>query len=617
MLIVFLATTAFSQPSNQPTIRYTVSFAGYRDHLLHIQCQVPPGDATQTIQLPVWNALYQVRDFAQYVTWFRAHDLNGAPLVVHERDKSSWRIEAAEGGAVLDYEIFADNSGPYGAQLNSHHAFLNLAEVLAYPVGDRALPLQVRLTDVPAGWKIATSLASTGGALTAPNYDQLVDAPIEAGAFQEINFDDDGGHYRVAIDADVSDYDTKEISADLPKIVHAATTWMTDRPFDAYTFLYHFPRTPGGGGMEHAYSTAIDIDAETMRNSPAAMLSVSAHEFFHLWNVKRIRPQSLEPIDYTQENYTPALWFSEGMTSTVAEIILLRAGLTDERRFLDHLGRQITELQSRPAHRTQAAEDSSRNAWLEKYDYYRRPERSISYYNKGELLGVLLDLSIRESSHGRVSLRELFQWMNQHYAKEGKFFPDSAGVREAAEAVGGGNLATFFERYVAGTDEIPWDDWLRTVGLHVVSGESVVGDAGFTAARNFDAPPSVLAVDPQSEAARAGLAPGDIILTVNGQHGGTGRAGVSDLRARIAAMHPGEMIKMHVRNESGERDLQWKITARQESEYVVKDLDVVTSEQRARRAAWLKGEAQAEPASKAAAAAATTAPAAARREGRP
>ncbi len=191
---------------------------------------------------------------------------------------------------------------------------------------------------------------------------------------------------------------------------------------------------------------------------------MTAHEFFHLWNVKRIRPLTLEPVDYTRENYTRALWFSEGCTSTAADIIQLRAGLLDERRFEQELGSGIAELERRPAHLTQSAEESSLDAWLEGDAYYSRPDRSISYYNKGELLGIMLDLAVRQASNGQASLREVFQWMNQNYAKKGRFFPDSDGVREAAESVSHADLGWFFTKYVAGTDEVPWNDILPRRG---------------------------------------------------------------------------------------------------------------------------------------------------------
>jgi predicted metalloprotease with PDZ domain len=570
--------------SSGAALGYSVSLAGYRDHILHVRLELPGGTSSRTLQLPVWNALYQVRDFAQYINWIRARDLSGSPLPVHELDKSSWRIDGADRGATVEYELFADNPGPYGAQVNDHHAFLNLAEVLAYPVDSRDKHMKIRFVDLPADWRIATSLAQSQDDFEAANYDRLVDAPFEIGTFREQDFEEAGANYRVVVDADPADYDMTKIVGDLSKIVAAATSWMNDRPYNSYLFLYHFPHAPGGGGMEHAFSTAIDLNADVLTDAPNALLDVSAHEFFHVWNVKRIRPQSLEPIDYAKENYTTALWFSEGVTSSVENIILLRAGLMNESNYLQRLGAQITELERRPAHTFQSVEESSLNAWLEKYSYYREPERSISYYNKGDLLGVMLDLAVRENSQGHASLREVFQWMNQHYAQQGKFFPDSAGVREAAEAVGGGDLATFFQKYVAGTAEIPWNDFLRTVGLTAVRRTIVVADPGFIAARNFDAPPSVLSVLAGGEAAKAGLVVGDAILEVNGH------TAASDFESRMDSLRPGETLKLRVRSRRGDRELQWKLASREDSVWEVKDVNPITTEQLSRRAAWLQGE---------------------------
>ena len=338
--------------------------------------------------------------------------------------------------------------------------------------------------------------------------------------------------------------------------------------------------------MEHAYSTAIEVNAGVMKQTLSGLTSVTAHEFFHLWNVKRIRPQTLEPVDYTKENYTRALWFSEGVTSTAEGLIQLRAGLLDEQQYLDRLGGGITELEVRPAHLTQSAEEASLDAWLEGNAYYRRPERSISYYNKGELLGIMLDLAVREASHGRASLREVMQWMNVNYAQKGRYFDDSNGVREAAEAVSHADLGWFFTKYVAGTEEIPWNVFLRSVGLRVEEIPNAVPDAGFTASRNFDGPMSVSAVTPGSEAERAGLRAGDIILELLGKPVG------QESRQELARVNPGDALTLKVRSHGAEHELKWKVGSRQEILYEVRDLAQVTPEQRARRSAWLRGEAE-------------------------
>jgi predicted metalloprotease with PDZ domain len=590
LLLLAAATIAGSFPSAAQTVlpvAYEVALTSPAQHLIQVQISLPAGAAQRELQLPVWNALYQVRDFAQYVNWIHAKDRSGREIAVHQLDKSRWQIQGADGGAIVEYQIYVDSPGPFGAQLNDHHAFLNLAQILMYPVDARNAPMRVHFVQVPEAWHIATPLAPHGSEFNAPNYDRLVDSPVELGTFQESDFDEAGGHFRVIVDADSADYDMPKLVGVLHKIVFAAATWMNDRPFDSYMFVYHFPHGPAGGGMEHAYSTAIELNADAIKPTLYVLNTVTAHEFFHLWNVKRIRPQGLDPIDYTKENYTRALWFSEGVTSTAEGIIQLRAGLLDEQQYLYHLGEEITELELRPAHLTQSAEDSSLDAWLEGNAYYRRPERSISYYNKCELLGIMLDLVVRDASYGRASLREVLQWMNANYAQKGRDFDDSSGVREAAEAVSHADLGWFFAKYVSGTNEIPWDDFLRAVGLHVEQAANTVPAAGFTASRNFDGPMTVGAVIAGSEAEHAGLQVGDSILELQGKPLG------QDSRPELARLSPGDTITLKVRSRRGaERELKWKVGSRQEALYEVKDIEQVTPEQRARRTAWLKGEAQ-------------------------
>jgi predicted metalloprotease with PDZ domain len=573
-----------------PAIRYSVCLARRADHLVSVTIDLPAGPSERELQLPVWNALYQVRDFSRYVNWVKATDASGQSVPIQKLSKSLWRVSGAENGAQVTYEIYADQPGPYGTQLDQHHAFFNLAEILMYEVEARGWAEVIRFTDAPDGWKIATALArSSQGEFQAENYDRLVDSPVEVGTFEETDFDQGGAHYRVVVDADPSDYNIHTIERTVEGIVGAATSWMNDRPFDNYLFIYHFSRAAGsGGGMEHAHSTAIEVNTQVLEPNPLALPEVTAHEFFHLWNVKRIRPQSLEPIDYTKENYTTALWFSEGVTSTVQDYILLRAGLLDERQYLDQVASEITTLERRPAHLTQSAEESSLDAWLEKYLYYRQPERSVSYYNKGELLGVLLDLQVREASKGAASLREVFQWMNQNYAKQGRFFPDSEGVRQAAEAVSHANLQSFFDKYVAGTEEIPWDGFFGTVGLHVAQHKITAADPGFIAARNFDAPPTVLTVSPAGAAQRAGLAAGDEILEMNG------RVAASDFSEELELLRPGDIVKLRVRRDGQARDVQWRLGSKEEVEFRLQDVENITPQQKARRAAWLKGESQGE-----------------------
>jgi predicted metalloprotease with PDZ domain len=301
--------------------------------------------------------------------------------------------------------------------------------------------------------------------------------------------------------------------------------------------------------------------------------------------VKRIRPQSLEPIDYTRENYTRALWFSEGVTSTVADLALLKAGLLQEPEFLDRLASAITTLQSRPAHLTHSAEESSLDTWLDKYPNYRAPDRSVNYYNKGEILGMLLDLKIREDSQGRFSLRDLFQAMNRDYAKQGKFFPDSDGVRSEAEKLTNTNLQGFFADYVAGTSELPYNQLFASIGLVLEKQTRSVTDPGFAAARNFNPPPVVESVY-GAQARNAGIQEGDEIIAIDGKPPGR------NLERQFGNAKPGTKVRLTIQSRGVRKDVDLILAEGSATAYVFHDAPQATREQLARREAWLNSEDQ-------------------------
>jgi predicted metalloprotease with PDZ domain len=566
-------------------VRYTVTLADPARHLVQVSMEIPAGQETHELQLPVWNALYQVRDFVQFMDSIAAKDLSGQTLPLQQVNKSRWLLRGASKGAKIDYEMFSDDPGPFGAQLNSHHAFFNLAQILIYADDPRGEPAAVEFRNVPAEWKIATALAQRGTTFAAKNYDELVDSPIEIGTFAEKDFDGRCGRYRVIADAADPHAILAKIIPPIERIVDTATAWMNDCPFQTYTFIYHFSDSSNSGGMEHAYSTAITQPLGNVQNDLESFTAVTAHEFFHLWDVKRIRPQSLEPVDYTKENYTTALWFSEGVDTTAADHIRLRAGLLDEAHYLDRLSQAITELENQPAHLTQSAEQSSTDAWLEKYPHYGLPERSISYYNKGDLLGVLLDLKLREATHGRESLQTLFRWMNEHHAKRGKFFADSDGVRDAAEKLTGGDFREFFSDYVSGVQEIPWNSFFASVGLKVASAEATFTHRGFDAVQKFDQSPIVMRVEPGSEAERAGLKPDDILVSINGTAAGR------NFEQQIDGLGPGATLQLRIRRDGVPQELQWKLDARKVRIYHLEDVPSITPEQSAARKAWLFGDA--------------------------
>jgi predicted metalloprotease with PDZ domain len=456
------------------TIEYRVSLSHPEQHLFGVSITLPVDGSEVRMAMPAWNALYVIRDFAYRVRDVEGKCANGdrAPLGVRKIDKQTWEIssrkncqEGDRNAFEIHYSIAWDDPGPFSTQLNERHAFVNLAEILMYVPDRREEETSVQFTDLPEHWRTAAELEAghEPDSYVARSYDKLVDAPVEAGKFEEFEFDSGGGHFRVIVDAD--NWKRPVLESALQRITAYELQLMGGVPFDPpsreYTFIFHIgpDGDMGGGGMEHANSTAIAT------RSMESAVATAAHEFFHVWNVKRIRPRSLEPVDYANEQYTRALWFAEGVTSAYASYTLERTGLWQKSRFYADLAGQISDLQSHSARAWDSAEESSFDAWLEKYEGYNDPDRSISYYNKGQIIGVLLDLAIRDATDNRKSLDDVMRRMNVEYAQQNRPYDDTAGVQAVVEEVAGRSFEDFFRRYVSGTDEIPYEDFLKVAGL--------------------------------------------------------------------------------------------------------------------------------------------------------
>ncbi|HUJ81368.1 MAG TPA: hypothetical protein VLW83_05765 [Candidatus Acidoferrales bacterium] len=461
------------------TIQYRVSLDDPGQHLFHVTMTIPVEGREVVTALPAWNALYRVRDFA-----YRVESLRGlcpaviaVPLNKRQLDKQTWRFSldgpcqpGDHNSLEIQYSIEWNSLGPFNSQLDSHHAFMNLAEILMYVPDRRSEDVSIQFVELPAGWQTAAELVAVHvpNAYVAASYDGLVDAPVEAGKFDEFEFNESGGRFRVVVDS--HSWNRAVLEDALHRITRYELQLMGGPPFDPpyheYTFFFHIGPDGDveGGGMEHRNSTAISA------TSTEGAVVVAAHEFFHVWNVKRIRPQSLEPVDYTKEQYTRALWFAEGVTSAYASYTLERTGLWSKTQFYSDLAEQIGELQSRPARAWQSVEESSLDAWFEKYDGYNTPVHSISYYNKGQIVGAMLDLAIRDATDNHKSLDDVMRRMNSEYAQQGRFYDDSNAIRAVVEEVTGKSFADFFDRYISGTDEIPYAAFLSVAGLELQMG---------------------------------------------------------------------------------------------------------------------------------------------------
>ena len=336
--------------------------------------------------------------------------------------------------------------------------------------------------------------------------------------------------------------------------------------------------------MEHMNCTAISADA------PSQLPSYAAHEFFHVWNVKRIRPQSLEPVDYTREMWTPSLWFAEGITNTYGAYTLLRTGIWSSQQFYVNLADQIRELQSRPAHRWQSVEEASLDAWLEKYSVYAQPEESVSYYNKGQILGVLLDLLIRDRTDNRASLDDVLRALNQEYAGRGRFYDDSEGLRAAMEAIirqkapmAEADLTDFFRRYISGAEEIPYSDFLGRAGWTIRDTSQHRAALGFSVVRAPSVFPTVSSVERDAGVAGAGLKEGDALVTLNGES--FPRAPERWLRDH----QPDETVKLKVRRDAKEIATSFALGRLTEAVYQIAEIPAPTEKQRRIRDVILRG----------------------------
>jgi predicted metalloprotease with PDZ domain len=543
------------------TIRYEVSISHPEQHLFHVTMTIPDVAGEVTIQIPAWNALYQIRDFSSHVQQVEAF-VGSAKAPIEKVDKQTWHI-TANGTITVRYGTFWDDVGPFATQLNAEHAFINPAMILFYVVDHRGEKVDVSFGDVPLDWSFES--ASQWGifqsgrnrliTVTSPSYDLLVDGPMELSKFQEFDLPNVSPRVTVVVHGD--GWGKKHVEDELKRICEYEVKLMDGAPFEHYTFILHIGKGAGGGGMEHANSTAIGIPSDEY------LSGVAAHEFFHLWNVKRIRPSTLEPVDFTKEQYTRALWFAEGVTSTYGAYTLVRSGIWNKERFYADLGEQISELESRPANRWQSAEQSSLDAWLEKFPLYNGPEYSVSYYTKGQVLGVLLDILIRDRTDNDKSLDDVLRAMNADFAKQGKTYRDSLDIRLEAENVAGGSFEDFFRDYVAAAERLPYEQVLALAGLELRTIEHKRSVLGFSAERESGGTITVRGVDDGSPAAAAGLRPGDTIVTWN--DGDVPRS----LGRWVRDRQPGETVRVRIRRDEKERALEFKLGEEQEVLYQI------------------------------------------------
>jgi predicted metalloprotease with PDZ domain len=610
LLIVLPFIVAAQTP---PEISFTVAMSRPHTHLFEVDVAIKraaSGPQEERLVMPVWTpGSYMVREFARNVQDFAATDAAGGALKWEKTNKDTWRI-VTNGAATWHarYRVYANELSVRTSELNSSHAFWNNANILMYLEGFLKSPSTVRVI-APDVWKVATGLPAVLGqknTFRAENFDVLYDSPFEVSNFKTLIFNVKGVAHRIVIDGE-GNYDPERMRRDVQKIVETQVELMGGEvPYRDYTFILHL-RDNAGGGLEHLNSTALGYPrfgfhvergdratsaapnaTESLPREYRGFLSLVSHEFFHLWNVKRIRPDALGPFDYTQENYTKNLWVAEGITDYYADLALRRAGLISENEFLSAWARSIQSLQSTPGRLVQSVEESSFDSWIK---FYRQDENSvnsqISYYDKGAILGLLLDLEIRKRSNGAKSLDDVMRYLYaEFYKKDRNYAP--LDFQKACELMAGSSLEDFSKRFVRGTEELDYNAAFEAAGLRLETngppGGNAVSDRLFFGADVAQEDDRLLVrrVYAGSPAYEQGLNAGDQIVAVDNM-----RVTSTSFNARLAEKKPGDIANLTIFRFDDLSTLLIKLGARHEGTYRIVPLPNATPAQKRIYQDWL------------------------------
>ncbi len=573
--------------AEQPSIRYSLGMPHPSTHLLEVEmaCEHLPATIDSIdILLPVWRpGRYVVLDFAGGIVGFSAVNEKGAPLAWSKAGKATWRIRVKNSSSMtLRYSVYANDFGLRTRGLNDEHAFIDGSAVFMYAEEFRSLSLTLRVK--PFGsWHVTTGLEGDGKNFIAPNYDYLVDCPLEIGNQKDFSFMVDGVPHVLSIYGP-GNWNADTLTRDIAKIVAAQKEFWGNFPYKRYVFMLHCMNS-GGGGTEHINSTIMGSRPYIFKNADSyrGFLGLVAHEFFHTWNVKQLRPKGMHPYDYTRENYTEELWIAEGTTSYYEEVFLARCGFFTADKFLESVASSVQNDRQRPGNLNQSVADASYDAWVK---YWKGGEQSNNYesdyYDKGSNISLLLDLEIRKRTGNANSLDDVMRAMYQRYPLSGSGYT-VADFRRVAEEFAGGTLEKFFGDYVYGTTPLPWEDVLGHAGLQVVAKDStkkVWTGLGTSDAGDRTRVTRVIAGSP---AYLAGIDLGDDVLALDG-----GRVRTADVTDRIAEHQPGDIVTLTLFHNDRLKEVKVTIGESPVPAYKISKIDSPAPGQKAIYESWLK-----------------------------
>jgi predicted metalloprotease with PDZ domain len=536
---------ASSEDTAMIAFHYTVALPQPANHLFEVSFTIQSWSLDRLdLKFPVWTpGSYLVREYVRHLQGFTALDEQGQPLPWQKIGKNHWQV-TTQGHSTLtiQYKIFANELTVRTNHLNITHGYFNPAAMFFRVPGweDREIAITIL---PPQNWHVSTPLVATSQPNTfiAATFDELVDSPVEIGTHAIYDFEVLGKPHQIAIWGE-GRYNIERILADTTKIIETEAAIFGGLPYDRYLFLLHLSAN-SFGGLEHKSSCTLIYSRLGLcsEDTYQKYMSLVAHEFFHLWNVKRIRPKGLEVFDYDQENYTDSLWFCEGTTSFYDLVIPLRAGIYDAKCYLNKVSEAITQLQTIPGRKVQPVSESSFDAWIKLY----RPDANsrnaqVSYYLKGELVSFLLDLIIRAQHQNRRSLDDVMRQLWQQFGQ-----PEVGFTREQLkaifESVAEVDLTLFWKSYIDGTAELPFDEILAPFGLMLKA--DITNPAPYLGliAKTENGSAIVKFVEADSPAERAGIEPGDELVAV-----ANFRITAEQLNDRLQHYQAGETLSMNV-----------------------------------------------------------------------
>ncbi len=455
-----------------PSLRFTVAMPRPTTHRFSVRLDVDGAEPGPLhLVFPTWiPGSYLIREFERHVEGMAAEDGEGHPLSLRKTAKNRWQVLVPDGGRFrATWQVFAREWTVRTCHLDEEHGFWNGTSLFPFLEGRLDLPAEVDV-EPPPGWKLTTALPQrddSGVRFQAANFDQLYDCPVEVGPHEVLSTWAGGKEVRIAFVGSGNE-DRSTVLADTRTLLETQANFWGSLPYDRYTILFHLARGNARGGLEHMDSTTLNVDRWGFqpREKYLDVLGLISHEHFHVWNVKRLRPKAFVPYDYEEENLTTLLWVMEGWTAYYDNLLVRRSGLATEEEYLGLLAKDLKALEDTPGRLLQSAELSSWDAWIK---LYRRDENTrnstVSYYLKGSLVALCLDLLLRESTSDAISLddviRELYR---RHALPHGRGIPED-GIQSLVEEMTNVSWQAFFDDHVRGTIELPIEASLKAVGL--------------------------------------------------------------------------------------------------------------------------------------------------------